>query len=262
MLRLSEVNSAEHAAVVATELDGIEGGASEVIERAARELGSAAVLAVSLGLEDVVLLDLLSKVREKTGARVRVVTLDTGRLHEQTYALLDRLESRYRLGIEAFFPDTLAVESLLRKQGPNGFYTSLEARHACCEARKLEPMRRALAGATAWLTGIRSDQGTASRSAARVAEWDGRLKLNPLVGWSLERVWAHVREFDVPYNPLHDQGYPSIGCAPCTRAVGPEEDPRAGRWWWERANSEREPKECGLHTPRTAALRAKAARGS
>jgi phosphoadenosine phosphosulfate reductase len=247
---LKEIDGPDGAATLAEELDGKS--AFEIVERAAGDLGREIVFATSLGLEDVVLLDLVSKAN---GARIRIVTLDTGRLHGETYALLDRLENRYRLGIETYFPDTVAVESLVRRQGPNGFYASVEARRACCDVRKLAPMRRALQGARAWMTGMRRDQAV-TRDAVRVAEWDGRLKLNPLVSWSVEDVWEYVRSNDVPFNPLHERGYPSIGCAPCTRAIEPGEDVRAGRWWWERP----EHKECGLHTDRAVALRAAAKR--
>lgn len=248
---LSEVDSREAATVIDGELRALD--VPRIMDRIVAELGDKAVIASSLGLEDVVLLDLASKAKAATGsgAKLRVAMLDTGRLHEETYALFDRLEARYRLGIELFFPETVAVEALVRKQGPNGFYTSLEARHACCDVRKVAPLARMLKGAQAWVTGIRASQ-SATRSDAHVAEWDGRLKLSPLVGWSLDDVWQYVRDNDVPYNPLHDQGYPSIGCAPCTRAIEPGEDIRAGRWWWENPNN----KECGLHTPRANALRA------
>ena len=143
-------------------------------------------------------------------------------------------------------PRTEAVQGLLAAKGPNSFYLSLENRRECCRIRKVEPLGRALAGASAWITGLRRDQGQ-TREALRAFQWDaaggGRVKLSPLVHWGLEEVWAYIRARGVPYNPLHEQGFPSIGCAPCTRAVGPGEDGRAGRWWWERP----EHRECGLH---------------
>jgi len=201
--------------------------------------------ACSLGLEDVVLVDLVSRLEP----RPRLFFLDTGRLPQESYDTLAALRARYGLVIEAYFPEARAVEALLAAKGPNSFYESLENRLECCRIRKVEPLARALRGADAWITGLRRGQGPA-RAGLEPFEADpangGLVKVNPLVHWTLEEVWAHVRRFDVPYNPLHDQGYPSIGCAPCTRAVQPGEPLRAGRWWWEGEVGRRE---CGLHRP-------------
>jgi phosphoadenosine phosphosulfate reductase len=176
---------------------------------------------------------------------IDVVTLDTGRLFPQTYELWAQTERRYGRRIQAFYPERCAVETLVGRQGINGFYTSVEARHACCAVRKVEPLRRAVSGATAWITGLRADQSgdRAGISFAAVDPQHRLIKVNPLFDWTRERVLAFIREHGIPYNPLHDQGFLSVGCAPCTRAVAPGEPERAGRWWWEQEHK----KECGLH---------------
>lgn len=198
--------------------------------------------ACSLGLEDVVLLDMLSRCE----LRPRIFFLDTGRLHQETYDTLAAVRARYAMPIEVFCPSAAAVAALVTAKGPNSFYASLENRHECCGIRKKEPLGRALAGADAWITGLRRDQGP-TRWAVQPFQLDedngGLVKVNPLADWTLEQVLEHVRAHHVPCNPLHDQGFLSIGCAPCTRAVRPGEDPRSGRWWWE----EPESRECGLH---------------
>lgn len=199
-------------------------------------------LASSFGAEDVVLIDMLAGL----GRFPRVVSLDTGRLPPQTYEVIERVRERYGAAVELVCPDPRELEPLVAEHGPNLFYRSVELRRECCRVRKLEPLKRALAGCTAWLTGLRREQAP-SRADVRKAAWDGELglvKLSPLADWSEADVWRRIRERSIPYNTLHDEGYPSIGCAPCTRAVAPGEDSRAGRWWWESA---RTPKECGLH---------------
>ena len=220
----------------------LDAPAERILDTALRAFHPRIAFACSLGLEDVVLLDLIWR-RE---CRPRIFVLDTGRLPQETYDTLAAVRARYGLPIEAYFPDTAAVQALLAAKGPNSFYASLENRLECCRIRKVEPLGRALAGAAAWITGLRRDQG-ATRGGLDPFQWDadhgGMVKVNPLVHWSLEQVWDYVRVHDVPCNPLHARGYPSIGCAPCTRAVQPGEDPRSGRWWWERP----EHKECGLH---------------
>jgi phosphoadenosine phosphosulfate reductase len=199
-------------------------------------------LASSFGAEDVVLIDMLWRLNPAA----RVLTLDTLRLHTETYDVIDRIRARYGGQVEIMYPDLTAVDRLVRERGYNCFYTSVENRQACCGIRKVEPLGRALAGLDAWVTGLRRDQA-ASRADVKKVEIDdvhgGMLKLNPLADWSSDQVWAYIRENDVPYNALHDQGYPSIGCQPCTRPVAPDEDPRAGRWWWEQEAA----KECGIH---------------
>ncbi len=233
---------------MARELDGASPG--EILRAVGERFGARATLASSLGLEDVMLLDLVTKLPEEL--RPRIVTLDTGRLHPETYDLLGRLEAKYGLAITVMFPDTVSVEALVRRQGINGFYASVDARHACCDVRKVEPLARALQGAEAWITGLRRDQAATRTDVAEVL-WDGaRVKVNPLAKLSLEDVWTYVRAEGVPFNALHERGFPSIGCAPCTRAIEPGEDIRAGRFWWENPDH----RECGIHTARANAMRA------
>jgi phosphoadenosine phosphosulfate reductase len=209
--------------------------------------GTRAVFASSFGAEDVVVLEMISRVARG----IRIITLDTGRLHEETYDVMERIRRRYDLRIEVYFPDRHRVEELLRSEGFYSFRKSIEARKACCRIRKVEPLERALEGASAWITGLRRQQSV-TRTRLATVEVDeahgGILKLNPLADWSWEQVWDYIRSRDIPYNLLHDRGFPSIGCAPCTRAVAPGEDLRAGRWWWESP----EHKECGLHVGKSA----------
>ena len=199
-------------------------------------------LASSFGAEDVVLIDMLSKLDSAT----KILTLDTGRLPDETYDVMERVRERYKVSIESYFPEREAVEKLERESGFYSFRHSIEERKYCCHIRKVEPLGRALAGLDAWMTGLRREQA-ATRTGVELVEIDQAnrsiLKLNPLAGWTEPQVWDYVREHHVPYNALHDRGYPSIGCAPCTRAVQPGEDIRAGRWWWENPTT----KECGLH---------------
>lgn len=208
--------------------------------------GGRLVLASSFGPEDVVLLDAF----DALGRFPRVVTLDTGRLPQATHDLVARLREHFpALSLETHFPDAETVGELVGRHGPNLFYESPELRRLCCRVRKVEPLRRALVGAKAWITGVRREQ-SADRAAAALVEWDaefGLRKLNPLVEWTGARVWSRIREKRLPYNRLHDQGYPSVGCEPCTRAVAPGADPRSGRWWWENPTGA---KECGLHRSR------------
>jgi phosphoadenosine phosphosulfate reductase len=199
------------------------------------------VFTTSFGLEDQALTHLISV----AGIECRFATLDTGRLFPETYAVWAATEQRYGIRVRAFYPAADALEALVAKDGINGFYQSTEARHSCCGVRKVEPLRRALLGAEAWLTGVRADQSANRQSLdfARFDEQHGLLKVNPLLDWSRERVAALVRDQNIPYNALHDEGFLSIGCAPCTRAVAPGKPERAGRWWWEQD----ETRECGLH---------------
>lgn len=214
----------------------------EVLEWASRNLGSGVALATSFQLQGMALLDMLVR----TDPRARIFTLDTGRLPSQTYELMDRVRDRYGVNIEVLFPDKSEVEEMVVSHGVNLFYKSVENRRLCCQVRKTNPLNGFLRTLDAWISSIRADQ-TEQRAGARKFEIDylhGRmLKINPILDWTMERVWDYVRENDVPYNELHDMGYPSIGCAPCTRAVKEGEDPRAGRWWWERSSD----KECGIH---------------
>ena len=194
------------------------------------------------GQEGMVLLDMLHRLEPSS----RVFMLDTGRLPQATYDLVDRVRSRYGKAIEVFFPRAERVESMVREHGLNLFYESLEHRQLCCRVRKVEPLDRALAPLDAWVSALRREQGV-TRAGVRKVELDtahgGIVKLNPLADWDFERVVAYVREHDVPVNRLHREGYPTVGCEPCSRPVRPGEDPRAGRWWWENP----ETRECGIH---------------
>ncbi|MFT5540175.1 MAG: phosphoadenosine phosphosulfate reductase [Alphaproteobacteria bacterium] len=200
-----------------------------------------AVLATSLGAEDMVLLDLIARDR----LPVRAFVLDTQRLPEETLALLENVKTRYRTPIDIFTPEPAAMAAFDAAHGSDGIFKSVEIRKSCCHLRKVEPLARALDGKGAWITGLRRSQ-SAERAAIAEKGWDadhGLFKFNPLADWSSEEIWAYIHDRKVPYNPLHDQGYPSIGCAPCSRAIKPGEDERAGRWWWEINESS----ECGLH---------------
>lgn len=198
-------------------------------------------LANSYGAEDMVLTDMI--VQEKLA--IEIFSLDTGRLPAETYTLMGEVEEHYNIKPIVFFPKHEAVENYVRTKGINAFYESVELRKACCHMRKVEPLKRALDGKQAWVTGMRAEQAT-TRASLPTREFDEGNKLekfNPLSDWTEQEVWVYIRLHEVPYNALHDQFYPSIGCAPCTRAVAIGEDIRAGRWWWEDPNS----KECGLH---------------
>lgn len=200
-----------------------------------------ATLASSYGAEDMVLMDLICKFSPE----IEIFTLDTGRLPKETYEVMQQAKARYDREVKVYFPDASDVEDFITHQGPNAFYDSVELRKQCCGIRKVKPLQRALAGKRAWLTGMRRSQAV-TRSELPVSERDedhGLQKFSPLTDWSNGDVWAYLRAFEVPYNALHDQGYASIGCAPCTRAISAGEDIRAGRWWWENPES----KECGLH---------------
>jgi phosphoadenosine phosphosulfate reductase len=217
--------------------------AAEVLAVALDGLGSDRVaLASSMGAEDMVILDLLAGLV----ARPRVFTLDTGRLPAETYDLIDASRRRYGVEVEVFAPQADRVQELVRSRGVNLFYESIENRKSCCEVRKVEPLGRALATVDGWITGLRRTQIVTREATAKIAldeAHGGIWKIAPLADWTEERVWAYIRRHDVPYNALHDQGYRSIGCAPCTRAVLPGEDERAGRWWWEQPTQ----RECGIH---------------
>lgn len=214
----------------------------EMLGWALDTFGDRVALASSFGAEDVVLIDMLAQLNPPPP----VFAIDTGRLHEATYEVMDRVRERYGLAIEVYFPRGEAVECLEREEGFYSFRRSLEARHACCAIRKVEPLKRALSGLDAWITGLRREQNI-TRAELGLVEEDrahgGIVKINPLVNWTNDQVWDYIRRHEVPYNRLHDEGYPSIGCEPCTRAVKPGEHPRAGRWWWESPEN----KECGLH---------------
>lgn len=222
--------------------DELEGqDAESVIRRAWETFGPKLVFATSLAAEDQAITDMIMRNR----LPIPVVTLDTGRLFPETYDVLAETERRYGIRIQVFTPEREQVEAMVAEQGINLFYESVENRKRCCRVRKLEPLRRALAPYRAWICGLRREQSV-TRTGVRVAEDDranGLVKINPLAEWTEQQVWGYLAARQVPYHPLHDRGYPSIGCACCTRAVKRTEDIRAGRWWWEQP----EHKECGLH---------------
>jgi phosphoadenosine phosphosulfate reductase len=212
------------------------------LQQAAAAHAGGIVQATSLGAEDMVITDLASR----HGVDIPVATLQTGKLHPETLALIPRIEARYRLNVAVFEPASEAVIHFVSRHGERAMYESIDLRKACCGIRKLEPLQRMLSGRSAWVTGLRREQST-QRAVVPLSEDDaqGRVKFNPLADWSWADVWHYIAVNDVPYNPLHDSFYPSIGCVPCTRAVSIGEDFRAGRWWWEDETA----KECGLHVP-------------
>ena len=226
---------------LAKEVDGR--GPEEIVGRALGLFGKDCVLAFS-GAEDVALIDMAAK----SGHPFRVLTLDTGRLHPETYRFLDRVRAHFGIELELWFPDAVRVEALVRKKGLFSFYD--DGHGECCDVRKVGPLGRALSDCRAWMTGQRRDQSptrtdvkVVQRDPSRLGPTGPLVKWNPLAAWSLAEVWSYIREHELPYNPLHDQGFVSIGCEPCTRAVRPGEHERAGRWWWEEATQ----RECGLH---------------
>lgn len=199
------------------------------------------VFSTSLGYEDQVISDLIYR----NAVAIKVFTLDTGRMFNETYLTLQKTNNRYDTKIQVYYPQTTAVENLVSEKGPLSFYDSLENRKECCFIRKVEPLNRALKGAKIWVTGIRAEQ-SGNRQDMPQLEWDEAhqlFKFHPILHWSFEKVKEYVKVYNVPYNPLHDKGFVSIGCAPCTRAIREGEDFRAGRWWWEDESK----KECGLH---------------
>ena len=202
------------------------------------------VFSSSLGQEDQVLTDIIFK----NNLPVKIFTIDTGRLFNETYELLDKTTARYKKQVQVYFPEAADVESFVATKGINSFYESVDNRKGCCYIRKVKPLNRALEGAQVWITGLRAEQSE-NRKDMPIIEWDENrqlYKFNPLIHWTYNEVLDYIKEFNVPYNTLHDKGFISIGCAPCTRAIEPGEDARAGRWWWEASH-----KECGLHVPAT-----------
>lgn len=220
----------------------------DILARALQEYSPRIAISFS-GAEDVVLVDMAAK----AGAKFHVFSLDTGRLHPETYRFLDKVREHYQIPLEVFLPRSEAVEKLVREKGLYSFYR--DGHRECCDIRKVEPLRRALATLEAWVTGQRRDQSPGTRAQVPVVQVDptfsfnGRklIKFNPLANWTSEQVWAYIRENDVPYNPLHERGFMSIGCEPCTRPVLPGQHEREGRWWWEDETK----KECGLHAGNT-----------
>lgn len=216
--------------------------AGEILKWAIQKYNDKVALACSFGAEDVVLIDMLVKITPDA----RIFTLDTGRLHQETYDVLDKINKKYNIKIQVFYPDTKTIEKMLGEYGANLFYHSIEHRKLCCNIRKIEPLNRALANLQGWICGLRREQAVTRTSIAKVEidiAHNSILKINPLADWTEKQVWNYIKENNVPYNTLHDKNFPSIGCAPCTKAIKPGEDIRAGRWWWESP----EHKECGLH---------------
>ncbi len=216
-------------------------GGLDALAALARKFPGEIAFSTSFGWED----QLITHAIFSQQLPIRVFTLDTGRMFPETYAVWNRTLERYKQPVEVYSPDTANVQRLLAEKGPNSFYQSLENRKECCNIRKIEPLGRALTGVKLWITGIRSEQ-SANRTDMRWIEWDAShalVKFHPLFNWTLEQVKEEIAKHNVPYNSLHDKGFPSIGCAPCTRAVQPGADFRSGRWWWEDSAK----KECGLH---------------
>lgn len=234
----------KYTAADVDELNAKLGGksAEEIVRWAGESFGRDIKFANSFGAEDVVMMDIIAKV----SPQIRVFTLDTGRLNDETYEVMEATRFKYPdIPIEVMFPDASKVEALTREKGFFSFRDSVELRKECCGIRKVQPLKRALSDAEAWMTGLRRDQSI-TRTDTPAIEWDegnAMVKVNPIIEWSNDDVWNYIKTQKIPYNKLHDKGFPSIGCAPCTRAIKPGEDIRAGRWWWENP----EFKECGLH---------------
>lgn len=219
-----------------------DASAQELLQSFMSQYGARLALSSSLSIEDQTLTDMMLRI----DPQANIFTLDTGRLFPETYELIDRTNEHYKVKLKVYCPQTEALQQFVATEGINPFYESIEKRHACCEVRKLEPLRRAFRDLDVWVCGLRSAQSV-TRSDMRLIEWDerhGLLKINPLIHWTEQQVWDYIRENRVPYNRLHDKGFPSIGCEPCTRAVRRIDDVRAGRWWWESPDH----RECGLHS--------------
>jgi phosphoadenosine phosphosulfate reductase len=217
--------------------------AIQVLETLDRDFGNTIGFSTSLGAEDQVITSMIAGINRN----FNIFTLDTGRMFPDTYDVLHRTANRYGMTIRVMFPEAASVERMVKEKGINLFFESIENRKFCCQIRKIEPLKRALSGLDAWITGLRRQQSI-TRHDLSLVEWDDTnqiIKINPLIDWTNEMVWDYIRNNNVPYNKLHDRGFPSIGCEPCTRAVEKGEDMRSGRWWWELPES----KECGLHRP-------------
>lgn len=217
--------------------------AMEVLKWAINAYAPKIALASSFGAEDVILIDMMVKINKE---KAKIFTLDTGRLNQETYDVMDAIRKKYGIQIEVYFPEQRETEEMVKIKGMNLMYESVENRKLCCEIRKVHPLNRALSNLDGWITGLRREQAI-TRANIYKLEIDSShgniVKINPLADWTNEMIWDYIHKNNVPYNKLHDSGYPSIGCEPCTRAVHRGEDPRAGRWWWENATQ----KECGLH---------------
>ncbi|HEY3390703.1 MAG TPA: phosphoadenylyl-sulfate reductase [Prolixibacteraceae bacterium] len=215
--------------------------AEELLSGFLTEFKGKIALSSSLGIEDQVLTHIVCNIDKTT----KIFTLDTGRLFPETYDLIHRTNQKYGIKLSVYFPEASQVEEMVNTKGINLFFESVENRKLCCNIRKIQPLKRAFAGLEVWICGLRREQSVTRQNMQRI-EWDGAngiIKLNPLIDWKEEEVREFIKAHGIPYNPLHDKGYPSIGCLPCTRAIFPGEDIRAGRWWWENPDT----KECGLH---------------
>ncbi|MGC8514551.1 MAG: phosphoadenylyl-sulfate reductase [Thermoplasmata archaeon] len=220
-------------------------GAAEIVRWVANTYGRSALFACSFSAEDMVLLHMIVSCRNEGIEIPEIITLDTGRLHEETYEVMQSAREKYGIQIKALHPDSFALSELVTAYGPNLFYKSVDLRQKCCNVRKTVPLNNALENKLAWITGLRREQSPGRSQVKKISKDDARnglMKINPLSDWSGEEVWNYIRKYQIPYNRLHDKGFPSIGCAPCTHAVMPGEDIRAGRWWWEDGK-----KECGIH---------------
>ncbi|MDX1371807.1 MAG: phosphoadenylyl-sulfate reductase [Nitrososphaeraceae archaeon] len=219
--------------------------AHEILKWSLDKYGEKIALASSFGLEDVILIDMMVKINKN---KTRVFTLDTGRLNQETYDLMDIISKKYEIKIYTYFPDSNQIEEMVSSKGFNLMYDSLENRKLCCGIRKVNPLNRALSSLDGWITGLRREQSITRSRIEKIEldiSHDNKFKLSPLADWTEEMVWDYIKKNNIPYNKLHDKGYPSIGCQPCTRAILPGEDIRSGRWWWEHPSQ----KECGLHLP-------------
>lgn len=214
----------------------------EVLKWGFDTFGTKIALASSFGAEDVAVIDMLNKINSKS----RIFTLDTGRLNQETYDVMDEIRKKYNINIEITFPDAQEVIDMVKVNGINLFYESVENRKLCCGIRKVHPLNKMLDTLDCWITGLRSDQTQNRGNAAKIEideQHNGMIKINPIIDWTWDQTWDYIKANNIPYNKLHDKGFPSIGCEPCTRAIKPGEDLRAGRWWWENESD----KECGLH---------------
>ena len=217
--------------------------ATDILKWSIENFGTKIALASSFGAEDVVIIDIMVKIDKN---KTKIVTLDTGRLNQETYDVMDEIRKKYGISIESYFPNSEQVEEMVHKKGFNLMYESIENRKFCCEIRKVNPLNRALASLDGWITGLRREQAVTRLNIKKIEidpTHNDILKINPIADWSEEMVWEYIKENQVPYNKLHDMGFPSIGCEPCTRAISKGENRRSGRWWWEESSE----KECGLH---------------
>lgn len=241
---LSNKNHSKYNSIISDLANKFEQkSATDILKWSMENFGNKIALASSFGAEDVVIIDMMVKI-DKT--KTKILTLDTGRLNQETYDVMDEIRKKYNIFIESFFPNSEEVEEMVRRKGFNLMYESIENRKLCCEIRKVNPLNRALASLDGWITGLRREQAVTRLNIKKIEidpTHNDILKINPIADWSDDMVWDYIKENQVPYNKLHDMGFPSIGCEPCTRAISKGENRRSGRWWWEESSE----KECGLH---------------